>query len=277
VLGAGAVSASLIGRLPSKTRDMGPVSAVSYRVASRIANTLRAGYPVRTADKLGEAHAVLFHSPPENLETLLGLLERAEIDWTGKALVFCDCVPDHAVTQRFQRKGASTAVAREFGIPGRLVVEGNDGAGLRAARRIARELRIKAVEISPDSADLFDAAVTLGSAAISPLIDRAAALLRRAGIGDPEAARIASSLFEQTAREYAHSGKQSWAWYVRKPTEVRLEAEIASAGPELGPILRQLVLFGFDTFHKHGEVGEESDPVPNPMQTKSPRHGASRR
>jgi len=254
VLGAGAVGASLIGRLPSKARELGPVSAVSYRVASRIANTLRAGYPVRTADELGDVQGVLLHSPPDYIETLLGLLEGADIDWKGKALVFCDCFASPAVIERLRAKGASTAVARQLGIPGRLVVEGNDGAGLRAARRIARELRMKAVEISPDSTDSFDAAVTLGSAAISPLIDRAAALLRRAGIGDPEAARIASSLFEQTAREYAHSGKQSWAWYVRKPTEARIEAQIASVGPELGPVLRQLLVFGFATFRKKAQA-----------------------
>jgi hypothetical protein len=256
-MGAGAVSASLIGRLPSRTRDVGPVSAVSYRVASRIANTLRAGYPVRSADELGEAPGVLFHAPPEHLETLLGLLERAEIDWTGKALVFCDCFALEAVRQRFEAKGASTAVARQFGIPERIIVEGNDGPALHAVHRMAGELRMKAVEISPGSAVLFDAAVTLGSAAITPLIDRAAALLRDAGIRDIEAARIASSLFEQTARDYAHSGKQSWAWYVRKPAVAPLEAQIAAAGPHLGPVLRQLLLFGFETFGKHGETGTE--------------------
>jgi hypothetical protein len=253
-MGAGAVGASLIGRLPSKTHEVGPVSAVSYRLASRIANTLRAGYPVRTADELGTVQGVLFHAPADHVETLLGLLERAEIDWKGKALVFCDCLASRQVRQRFHAKGASTAVARQFGIPGRLVVEGDDGAGLQAARRIARELRMKAVEISPEAADLFDAAVTLGSAAITPLIDRAADLLRQAGIGDPEAARIASSVFEQTARDYAHSGKQSWAWYVRKPPVERLEAQIASAGPELEPVLRQLLVFGFETFRKHEDA-----------------------
>jgi predicted short-subunit dehydrogenase-like oxidoreductase (DUF2520 family) len=260
VMGAGAVSASLIGRLPSKTREVGPVSAVSYRVASRIANTLRCGYPVRSADELGEAPRLLFYAPPDHGETLLELLERAEIDWKGKALVFCDCFASLEARRRFEKKGASTAVARHFGIPGRLVVEGDDGAGLHAARRIARELQMKAVEISPDSADLFDAAVTLGSAAITPLIDRAAALLRHAGIRDTEAARIASSLFEQTARDYAHSGKQSWAWHVRKPLVERLQAQIASAGPELEPVLRQLLVLGFETFHKHGEVGAELEP-----------------
>ena len=46
VVGAGAVGASLIGLLPSKTRELGPVYGVSYRVASRTANILRAGFPV---------------------------------------------------------------------------------------------------------------------------------------------------------------------------------------------------------------------------------------
>jgi hypothetical protein len=256
VLGAGAVGTSLIGRLLSRrTRDLGPVSAVSYRVASRIANTLRAGHPVRTADELGGVPCVLFHSPPDYLEILVGLLEKAEIDWAGKALVFCDCTVGRAVTQRFQTKGASTAVARQFSIPGRIIVEGFDGAAVQAVHRMGRELRMKAVEILPGSADLFDAAMTLGSAAITPLIDRAAALLRDAGIRDIEAARIASSVFEQTSRDYAHSGKQSWAWYVRKPALARLEAQVTSAGPHLEPMMRQLLLFGFETFHKHREVG----------------------
>ena len=130
-----------------------------------------------------------------------------------------------------------------------------DGATLQFVHRMGREMRMKAVEILPGSADLFDAAMTLGSAAITPLIDQAAALLREAGIRDIEAARIASSLFEQTARDYAHSGKQSWAWYVRKPTAASLEAQIAATGPHLEPVFRQLLLFGFETFHKQAGGG----------------------
>jgi hypothetical protein len=256
-MGAGAVSASLIGQLPSRNRELGPVSAVSYRVASRIANTLRAGYPVRAAEELGKTPAVLFHAPPELVDALLELLEKAEIDWTGKALVFCDCPVNRAFRECFEAKGASTAVARQFGLSGRILVEGNDGPALHAVHRIARELRLKAVEISPGSENLFDAAMTLASAAITPLINGAAALLRDAGIRDIEATRIASALFEQTARDYAHSGKQSWTWYVRKPIASDLDAELASAGPRLEPLLRQLLQFGFETFGKHTEVGAE--------------------
>ena len=64
VFAAGAVAKCLIGKLPSKTGEVGPVAAVSYRVASRIANTLRAGYPVRAPDELDAAAVILFHAPP---------------------------------------------------------------------------------------------------------------------------------------------------------------------------------------------------------------------
>jgi hypothetical protein len=257
LLGGGAVSASLIGKLPARTRELGPVSAVSYRVASRIANTLRAGHAVRKAAELGSARCVLFHAPPDSIEPLIDLLESAGIDWSGKALVFCDCFIDRAVRRRFQAKGATTAIARQFGMAGRMMVEADEegGAALRVVHRIARELHLKATEISPGSPDLFDAAITLGSAAVTPLIDRAAALLRASGVRDIEAVRIAASLFEQSAREYARSGKQSWAWYVRKPPVEQLQAQLAAAEPFLEPVFRQLLLFAFQSFGKHGEAG----------------------
>ncbi len=253
VLGAGAVAKSLIGKLPSKTRDFGPVSAVSYRVASRIANTLRAGHPVRTMQELNDAAVLLFHAPPDQAETLLELLESAGINWEGKALIFCDCHLDAAARTRYNALGASTAVARQFGIPGRVAIAGC-GVALVAAQRIARELRLRPVEILPGAADVFDAAVTLGNAAITPLIDCAASLLRQAGIRDTEAARIAAALFQQTASDYAHSGKQSWAWYMRKPDAAQIEARIASAGERPGPVLRELLLFGLEIFDKYPEI-----------------------
>ena len=266
VLGAGSVAKSLIGRLPAKTRDLGPVSAVSFRVASRIANTLRAGRAARTANELNDAAVVLFHSPPDQAGVLLEILESAEIHWPGKALIFCDCDDLRGAQARFDARGASTAVARQFGIPGSIVVAGN-GAALTAAHRIARELKLKAIEILPGATDLFDAAVTLGNSAITPLIDCAAALLRQAGIRDGEAARIASALFSQTASEYARSGKQSWAWYMRKPQAERIEAQIAAVGEGPGPVLRQLLLFGLETFDKYPDVRRDLQDLPKPHLT----------
>lgn len=256
VIGAGAVGKSLIGRLPGKAREVGPVVAVSFRVASRIANALRAGYAARTAEALDQPGIILFHSPSDHAAALLALLEAAPIRWKGKALIFCDCEPSQTARARFEDQGASTAVVKQFGIAGFVTVYGA-GAALKAARRIVRELRMKAVEIAGESADLFDAAVTLSASALTPLVDRAAAMLRDAGVRDHDAARLASALFQQTAREYARSGRQSWGWHLQKPEAERLEAQIGAAGLQLGPLIRELLLLGFETFDRHADVARK--------------------
>lgn len=262
-MGAGAVSRSLIGLLPGKTRDLGPVSAISYRVASRIANTLRAGYPVRHATELNDAGTVLFHAPPGQTESVLNVLKAARIHWAGRALIFCDCEVPQAARQHFHAKGATTAVVRQFGIPNLLAIDGS-GPALTIAHRISRSIKMKAFQIGVESRDAFDAAITLGNAALTPLIDCAATLLRDAGIREVEATRIAAALFEQTAREYAHSGKQSWVWHMRKPETSRVQAQIAAAGPHFGRVLHHLLCFGLDSFDKHEDVALGLNEIESP-------------
>ncbi|MGD1071392.1 MAG: DUF2520 domain-containing protein [Bryobacteraceae bacterium] len=249
LVGAGAVNASLIGRLSGK---LGPVAGVSYRVASRIANTLQSGTPVRSVDELDGMRLILFHAPPEQMETLTDLLKNSKIRWAGKSLIFFDCEDSRSAATCFRARGASVAAVRPCGIPGRVLVEGIPPA-LTMARALARTLRMKPVEIAAGCEVVFDAAITLGSGALTPLIDRAAALFRQCGIRDPEALRLAASLVENTAREYAHSGKQSWAWHTRRPDAQRLGAEIAASG-ELQALFAELLLLGFEGFEKHPEA-----------------------
>jgi predicted short-subunit dehydrogenase-like oxidoreductase (DUF2520 family) len=275
VMAAGAVSQSLIGRLQGRARELGPISAVSYRVASRIANLLRAGYPVRSTAELNIAAAVLFHAPPAQMEALIETLQTAEIQWTGKALIFCDYDVPQSVRQHFDRKGASTAIVWQIGIPGLLAVDGS-GLALAAVNRIMLESKMKALQISAESREAFEAAMTLGSAALTPLVDYAARLLRQAGIRDIEAARVASALFEQTVRDYTRSGKQSWAWYLRKPDVLRLEAGIHAAGPQLEPLFRHLLLFGLNTFDKHPDVAAGLDLNTNDLNTTGLNKAASK-
>jgi hypothetical protein len=253
IIGAGGIGKSLIGRLPAKAREIGPVAGVSFRVASRLANVLRAGYPVRTPDALGRVPVLLFHAPPDQMATMLAILESTHFSWRGKSLIFCDCEVDSATRARLRDRGVSTAVLRQFGITGRVLLEG-EGAALKTARRMAKALRLKPVGITGGSSVLFDAAITLSTCALTPLIDRAAVILRAAGVRESEAPRLASALFEKTAREYARSGRQSWGWHLQKPDVARLEAEIRAAGL---PLLRELLLLGFDTFDRHGDVARK--------------------
>jgi hypothetical protein len=263
-LGAGAVRTSLIGRLPAGTRDIGPVCASSYRLASRIANAIKAGYPVRSADELNPASTVLVYAPPEHLEDAVGMLEQAAIDWKGKSLIFCDCAVDAERRRRIEEKGAGVAVVREFA--SRLIVDAEAGVALRSVQGLARGLGLKAVRIRKGAEDVFGAAVTLSTAAITPLIDRVAELLREAGIRDAEAARMAARFFEMTARDYAHSGQQSWAWYVRGPD---VNDAAAQAGRE--EILRQIVLYGLERFGKHEGVRKRLSAIGDQLSAQKHR------
>jgi hypothetical protein len=196
---------------------------------------------------------ILFHSSPEQFPALLNTLMAAEIQWVGKSLIFCDCGPESSAAEWFRSQGASVASLRPCALPGRLVIEGS-GVALGAAHRLAKESGMKAIELSAESVYAFEAAMTLGSGALTPLIDQASRLLRDCGVRDTEAPRLASALFEQTSRDYARTGRQSWVWYQRAPDAPKLLAQIGAAGERLRGLLAQMVAFGMEEFGRHAET-----------------------
>jgi hypothetical protein len=243
----------LIGRLPAKSRQIGPVAAVSYRVASRIANSLRAGRAVRDLADLDPHQVILFHAPPDQIRLLLHLCFSSPLNWHGRTVVFCDCEPPSGGLARLHADGVFTATARTFGVPGFAAIQGGPHA-LSVARRIVRDVGLRPLEIASDRAHLFSAAVTLATAAFTPLIDRATYLLRCAGIRDSDSIKLAEILFQQTVRGYAHSGRQSWPWHIAPPAPEQLEAELCALDSNLAALFQELLLLGFDTFEKHPEI-----------------------
>ncbi len=250
IVGAGAVSASLAGQLPRNARALGPVGAVSFRVASRIANTLQGGWPARSLTEFNDIRLILFCSPREHFSALWGALESASIQWAGKSLIFCDCDPGAALMGQLRDAGASVARLKHCGLPGRLAVDGSAPA-LTHAYRFVRELKAKPVSIQPGSEALFDAALTLGTAGFTPLLDGVARMLRQCGIRDSDANQLSAALFSRTAEDFAHSGRQSWALHVDKPDPEELLAQIHTLEEPFGSLLRELLLLGFGAFDRH--------------------------
>jgi len=256
VVGGGALSKSLIAGLPAKRRQIGPVVGASYRVASIMSNRLRAGHPARALEELGAVRVILFHAPSEQVRGMAEMLETADIDWKDKPLIFCDSEVPVAIMDRFRALGASTAVARQFGIPGTIMLEGAPIA-LACAHRLASQLKLRAVEIAFGTGFVFAAAHTLATVAITPLINRVADMLRASGLRDTDAVRIAVALFERTIQDYGHSGKQSWTWHRSEPAAEQIEAEIASVNAPFQGLFRELILAGFEDFDKHPKVAGE--------------------
>ena len=253
LVAAGSVGKTLIARLPAKSRQIGPVVALSYRVASRIANSLRAGRAVRGLADLDRNQIILFHAPPDQIRPLLHLCFASPLNWQGRTIVFCDCEPPSGALAQLHALGVFTAVARTFGVPGFAIIQGGPHA-LPIARRIVRDASLRPLEIASGGADMFSAAVTLATAALTPLIDRAAYLLRCAGLRDGDSIKVTEILFEQTVRGYGRSGRQSWMWHIGAPSREQLEAELCALDSNLAPVFQGLLLLGFETFDKHPEI-----------------------
>jgi predicted short-subunit dehydrogenase-like oxidoreductase (DUF2520 family) len=253
LIAAGSLGRTLIGRLPARSRQIGPVAAVSYRVASRISNSLKAGRAVRGLADLDQDQIILFHAPPDQIRLLLHLCFASPLNWQGRTIVFCDCEPPSGALAQLRATGVFTATARTFGVPGFAAIQGGPHA-LPVARRIVREAGLRPLEIASDRADLFSAALTLATAALTPLIDRAAYLLRCAGLRDSDSIRVAEMLFQQTVRGYARSGRQSWSWHIGAPSPEQLEAELCALDSNLATLLQALLLLGFEIFEKHPEI-----------------------
>src|SRR5437868_15127946 len=93
VAGGGRVSASFVTRLPRLAAELGPVAAQSYRLASRIVNSIGAGRPVRSYADLGALPLILICSPPSGVPAIVSALADA-IDCQGKTVLLCDAAAD---------------------------------------------------------------------------------------------------------------------------------------------------------------------------------------
>lgn len=252
---AGAVTRGIIGRMKNRGSLIGPVAAVSLRVASRTANSLRAGSAVRSVDELDPVRTILCHSPARHATTVLALLSGAAIDWPGKNLLFCDTEIPAGTGDRYRVQGAAVASITSLGMLNMVVVE-SDAPALPAARRVVAEAGLQGVEIPPGNGARFSAAVILSTAALTPVIERVAGLFRAAGLRDTGAARLAARLISQTAGDYAHSGRQSWPWHVRPPDPEHVAAAVAAAPEAMRPLLSELILAGFSDFGKHSAIAD---------------------
>lgn len=259
-MAAGALSRSLIGRIPRKAERIGPVAGVSLRVASRMANSIGAGYAVRGPAELTGISTILFHSPPDQSTDLAALLAEAPLNWPELQLLFFDCEPPQGAASLFRELGATVGSLRSLPVPEFVLIEGAPPVVVRA-QRLAAEMNLKPLDTSEDKSGLFDVGVALGTFALTPLINRSIELFRSAGLRDKDAVNAALSLFQKTVRDYAHSGRQSWEWHVQAPDPARLETILAAAPRDFADLFHALLLEGFHAFGKHQEIAERLKPA----------------
>lgn len=253
----GAVSSSVIARLPGLARRLGPVAAGSFRVASRMVNSLRAGQAVRDCGGLRPCGLILVSVPDEALAEAVGLLVASPVEWAGKSVLLCESGGTSHSLHALGRRGAAVGsfIPVEGGT-GRFLIEG-DVAAVRHARRLVRDLGGKAVEFDSSRMALYDAGRTLATSLFTPLIAAAVECLSEAGRDPATAAHVAEALLQKTLRLYLHSGKKSWSGplAVGDRTAVERELEVlCQSKPLLARYYREAAAFALDYFNRHPDL-----------------------
>ena len=211
LVGAGPVSRSFLARLPAVAEHLGPVMSLSFRLASRIANALRSGFPVAGYKELDRARIVLVSLPARSLFRVVSELAAAPLDWPHKTVILCDAERDSAVLTALASLGAATAslAPLEGFDEKRLLIEG-DPAALLAARRLLAHGDVRLVELHPQTKTAYLAGITFLTALSAPLLIAANDCFRFAGLNSQLAAQVIERLSALTLRAHLKGGRKIW-------------------------------------------------------------------
>jgi predicted short-subunit dehydrogenase-like oxidoreductase (DUF2520 family) len=213
LVGAGPVSRSFLAHLPAVAEHLGPVKSFSFRLASRIANALRAGFPVADYAELDHSRMILLSLPARSLGRMLAELVAAPIDWRHKTVILCDAEGDSSALAALASRGAATASLAPlegFDLVERILIEG-DPLALAAARRLLAHGDVKLVELQRGAKAVYLAGTTFLTTFSAPLLAAAGDCLRLAGLSPQLANQVVDRLSQRALRTYLGGGGKAWA------------------------------------------------------------------
>jgi predicted short-subunit dehydrogenase-like oxidoreductase (DUF2520 family) len=237
LIGAGSLTDSPLTRFWALSERLGPVKSASYRVASRIANMLRAGHPVKDYAEFESCILILLCVPEEKVSQAVAEMLSAGISWRGKAVVLCSTWLDSSALRELSAHGAS--VGSISPIPGfddqQYLVEG-DGLAIREAKRLVEHRERRVVAIERPLKPFYLAALTSTSSLLFALLRVASETLQHAGIQPALPAVMLERQINRTLRSFVKGGRRAYQEPRELPRQLRA---LSAAAPELAHYLEQ--------------------------------------
>lgn len=252
-MGAGKISPAL-AKLPGLNSLLGPVKASSLRVASRIANQLRAGRPVSSWTDMSACTLILFSISDEEIPEAIHAAASADLDWSNKAVVLFGSGLGSSDLSELAAKGASAGTLEKmegFG-SNRFAVEGDRDA-VREVRRFLKACGASVVQLSTGKKPLYSAGLAFAGTLFTPVVEAAVDCLRKSGLSSQDAVEFAEVCFRRTLRGYVKAGKQGWRGPVAKrdiEAVRRLIAALGEDNPLLVSYFAQTAHMALDVFGK---------------------------
>ncbi len=240
LIGTGSLTDSPLTRFWWLSERLGPVKSASYRVASRIANMLQAGHPVKDYAEFESCVLILVCVPDETVPQVVSELVSAGISWRGKAVVLCSTWLDSGDLRELSARGAS--VGSISPIPGfpiqgssdeRYLVEG-DPLAIRQAKSLVEYRERRAVAIERSLKPFYLAALTCTGALLFALLRVALESLQLASVPPGLSATLLERQLTRTLRSFLKGGRRAYSPPRELPRQLRA---LSAANPELANYL----------------------------------------
>ncbi|MBV9779650.1 MAG: DUF2520 domain-containing protein [Acidobacteriaceae bacterium] len=202
---------SAILRLPKIPETLGPIKCKALRVARRVSNLLRAGYPVSDYESLEQAGLILLRVPDAAVPRIVEELAASELALKGLSFLLCESWLPADVLNVLRASGASVATLVKVPEAGRnwFVIEGEPHA-VRLAKRFIEMNESRALEIRRDTKQLYFAAALLSTALPVPLFLAARKALRASGISGNHLPQLLNEMAQSMFREFSKGARVRW-------------------------------------------------------------------
>jgi predicted short-subunit dehydrogenase-like oxidoreductase (DUF2520 family) len=211
VAGGGRVSASFVARLPRLAVQLGPVAAQSYRLASRIVNSIGAGHPVRRYADLDGSSLILICAPASGVAAIVSALAEA-VECRGKVILLCDAGAYSGHLAPLRSRGAAVGSIHVIpGFDGRRFVAEGDRLAVRDAKNLVRQIGGRVEEVESAKMATYSAGLSYGMSLFTPLMEASLQCFQEAGMTKVSALKVVEAVFQSSLRGYLYAGKRSWS------------------------------------------------------------------
>jgi hypothetical protein len=202
---------STVLRLPKISEALGPIKSRALRVARRLSNLLRAGYPVANYEDLQAARLILVRVPDRAVPRIVEELCRSELIFKDLSFVLCESWLSSDALEPLRARGASVATLMNVPNSSRkwFVVEGQLAA-VRQMRRLIELNEARTLQLRPGTKQFYFAAVLLATTVPIPLFLAAQKALRKSGVSGNHLRIVLDAMAQRMYKDFSRGARVVW-------------------------------------------------------------------
>ena len=203
---------SVILRLPGIAEEIGPIKAVTTRVARRVSNFFRAGNVVENYEADRNCDLVLMRVPDESIPRIVHEIAASQLETSRISFVLCESWLSSDVLKPLSDRGAAVATVVSVPASARnwFAIEG-DFAAAKRVKRLLVEAGARAIELRAGSKYLYFAATAFAQTLPRALFVAAQRALRIAGVSGRPLQTVIEEMAQGMFRDMSQGSRAGWS------------------------------------------------------------------